>query len=78
MSRLTLTLPEPLDGFLADQVAEGGYASPEEYLRDLLRRERDRVALRALLLDGAASGPGDVVDDRAFAALRDAIRRGAA
>lgn len=78
MRSISVSLPEPLDAFVRDQVAENGYGGPDEYLRDLVRRERDRVALRTMLLDGRSSGPGDLVDDRAFAALRDAIRKGAA
>jgi antitoxin ParD1/3/4 len=78
MTRRTVTLPEPLDRFVDAQVASGGYASADEYLRELVRRDRDRLELRALLLAGPASGPGTPADEAWFAHLRDAIRSGAA
>lgn len=74
MTPTTVTLPDSLKAFVDQQVAAGGYNSPGEYLRDLIRRDRDRQALRGLLLDGLASGPGEVVDDAWFDALRADIR----
>jgi putative addiction module CopG family antidote len=38
MTALKVTLPEPLDRFVADQVASGAYADPEDVIRASLRR----------------------------------------
>jgi antitoxin ParD1/3/4 len=74
MTPTTVTLPDPLKAYVEDQVARGGYGSAGEYIRDLIRRDRDRQILRGLLIDGLASGRGVEVDDAAFDGLRDAIR----
>jgi antitoxin ParD1/3/4 len=58
-----------------EQVRERGYGTSSEYVRDLLRRERDRLALRRTLLDAAASPPGDPADSTYFDGLRARVRR---
>ena len=45
-----------------------------EYVCYLLRCEQDRQGLRQLVMDGAASGRGRVVDASFFDALRAKIR----
>ena len=55
MSTMNISLPETLKAFIDSQVAEGDYVSTSEYLRELLRKEQDRVRLRRLLLDGIES-----------------------
>jgi antitoxin ParD1/3/4 len=78
MTTMNISLPEGLKAFVDEQVAARGYGSASEYLRDLIRRERDRQHLRALLLEGAASGPGVLADDAFFESLRDEIRNAGA
>ena len=55
MSTMNISLPETLRSFVDTQVSDGDYGSSSEYVRDLLRKERDRVRLREMLLNGAAS-----------------------
>jgi antitoxin ParD1/3/4 len=74
MKPTTVTLNDSLKDYVDDQVAAGGYNSPGEYIRNLIRRDRERQLLRGLLLEGLASGPGEVVDDAWF----DELRAGAA
>lgn len=71
MSTMTISLPEELRAFVEEQVAGRSYGTSSEYVRDLIRRDRDRQQLRALLLDGAASGPATVADAAYFTSLRD-------
>lgn len=43
--RLNATLPEPLARFVAEMTGEGGlYETPSEFVRDLIRRQMERVA----------------------------------
>lgn len=70
MSTLTIALPDPLKRHLDEQVESRGFGTGGDYVLDLIRRDRDRHALRGLLLDGAASEAGDAADDDYFAALR--------
>jgi antitoxin ParD1/3/4 len=74
MTTMNISLPETLRAFVEDQVAAEGYGSASEYVRELIRRERDRQRLRALLLEGPASGPGAPVDKAWFEAWRARIR----
>ena len=55
MSTMNISLPETLRSFVDTQVSDGDYGSSSEYVRELLRKEQDRVRLREMLLDGAAS-----------------------
>ncbi len=55
MSTMNISLPDTLKSFVDTQVSEGDYGSSSEYMRDLLRKEQDRVRLRRLLMDGMES-----------------------
>lgn len=70
MSTMNVSLPDELKLFVDTQTQRGGYGSTSEFVRDLIRREQDRLQLRALLLDGAASPAGPIADDDYFATLR--------
>ncbi|MBS0463172.1 MAG: type II toxin-antitoxin system ParD family antitoxin [Proteobacteria bacterium] len=70
MATMNISLPDELKQFVDAQVSEHGFGSTSEYLRDLIRKQRDIAKLRALLMDGANSGPGKVIDDAWFAQLR--------
>lgn len=74
MSTVSVSLPDALRAFVDQQVAAEGYGSAGEYLRELVRRERDRAGLRDLLLDGLASGPPAAVDEEWFASVRSTLR----
>ena len=55
MSTMNISLPEALRSFVDSQVSVGDYTSSSEYVRDLLRKEQDRIRLRELILEGGAS-----------------------
>lgn len=74
MSTMNVSLPDELKAYVDDQVGEGGYGSTSEYLRDLIRRDKNRQQLRRALLDGAASAPGPIADSSYFETLRGRIR----
>lgn len=52
---MNISLPEELRTFVDSQVSDGDYVSSSEYMRELLRKEKDRVRLRQLIMDGGAS-----------------------
>ncbi len=70
---MNISLPETLKAFVDEQVVGRGYGTSSEYVRELIRRDRDRQALRMMLLEGAASAPGAPVDQGYFDQLRDRI-----
>lgn len=76
---MNISLPEELKAFVDQQVGDGGYTSSSEYVRELIRHDQDRQRLRALLLEGVASGRSEVVADKAyFDDLRQRARRATA
>ena len=76
MSTMNVSLPDELKSFVDERVGHGGFGSTSEYVRDLIRRDRDRERLRTLLVDGAASSPGPIADDSYFESLRARVRSG--
>jgi hypothetical protein len=42
MSMMNISLPETLKDFVDQQVAEGGYGTSSEYVRELIRKDQDR------------------------------------
>ncbi|MDK1376426.1 MULTISPECIES: type II toxin-antitoxin system ParD family antitoxin [unclassified Sinorhizobium] len=74
MSTMNISLPDHLKSFVDEQVAGRGYGTSSEYIRELIRRDQDRLALRRLLLEGASSAQTDPVDADYFTALRDRAR----
>ena len=77
MSTMNISLPDALKAFVDEQVSERGYGTSSEYVRELIRRDADRLQLRHLLLDGAASAPGAPANAAYFNALRKRVKRGA-
>lgn len=77
MGTMNISLPDSLKLFVDEQVSERGFGTSSEYVRELIRRERDRTQLRNLLMAGAASAPTKPVDAAYFEGLRDRVRKAA-
>jgi antitoxin ParD1/3/4 len=71
---MNISLPETLRTFVDEQVSQLGFGSSSEYVRELIRKDRDRRQLRALLWDGAAGAPGAVADGGYFESLKARMR----
>ena len=81
MSTMNISLPDSLKDFVDEQVNQGGYGTSSEYVRELIRKDQDRLKLRGLLLAGARSAQTKPVDGAYFDTLRrkaKAAKRGAA
>jgi antitoxin ParD1/3/4 len=78
MSTMRVSLSESMKAFVDEQVAQRGYGTSSEYVRDLILREQEREKLRGLLLEGLESGAGRAVDAAWFEELHRGIRRRAA
>ena len=70
MATMNISLPGALKSFVDERVSQGAYGTSSEYLRELIRQDKDRLQLRALLLAGAASEPAGLADAAYFAGLR--------
>jgi antitoxin ParD1/3/4 len=76
MSTMNISLPETLKAFVDEQVSQRGYGTSSEYVRELIRRDHDRLQLRGLLLAGASSAATAPVDRAYFEGLRERVRGG--
>ena len=60
MTTMNISLPDSMRTFIEQKVAQGGYSTASEYVRQLVREDQKRAAqerLEALLLEGIESGP---------------------
>ncbi len=73
MSTMNISLPQALKSFVDEQVSNRGFGTSSEYVRELIRKDQERLQLRELLLAGASSTAAAVADSTYFATLRDRI-----
>lgn len=74
MSTMNISLPDSMKSFVDEQVAERGYGTSSEYVRELIRKDQQRLELRSLLLEGGLSAPAGEADKAYFEALRKRVR----
>ena len=82
MTSLNISLPEVLKAYVEGQVASGDWGTPSEYIRELIRQDKERrmTNLEQELL-AAAKGPKIEVSIREIrkkglvTALRERVRR---
>jgi antitoxin ParD1/3/4 len=72
---MNVSLPEALKSFVDEQVSERGYSTSSEYVRELIRKDQDRLRFREMLLQGGASAPASNADAGYFEGLRKQIRK---
>lgn len=64
MATMTISLPDPMKEWIEAQIKQGDYASTSDYVRDLVRRDRERLSradlsiedLRRIVDESRASG----------------------
>ena len=74
MSTMNISRPDTLQSFVDEQVSQRGFGTSSEYVRELIRKDQDRLHLRGLLLAGAATAPAAPADGVYFEGLRDRVR----
>ena len=74
MSTMNISLPESLKAFVDEQVDKRGYGTSSEYVRELIRKDHDRLQLRRLLLAGAATAPSTPANAAQFEKRREGVR----
>ena len=67
---MNISLPDDLKSFVDHRIQSEGYGSSSEYMRELIRRDRDRTQFRQYLLDGVSAKPLGRMDSNYFASLR--------
>lgn len=71
---MNVSLPDALQSFVDQQVAERGGETGSEYIQALIQRELDRQQLRDLVMEGVNSPPSGIVDAEFFDQLRKRVR----
>jgi antitoxin ParD1/3/4 len=70
MATMNVSLPDPMKDWVEAQAQSGRYSNASDYVRDLIRRDQERVRalseLQGLISEGLASGvsertPGEVL-----------------
>jgi antitoxin ParD1/3/4 len=75
MGTMNISLPDALKSFVDEQVSGRGFGTSSEYVRELIRKDQERLQLRGLLLAGTGSEPAAAADSAYFAGLRERIGR---
>jgi len=73
---VSIDLPEPLGGYVRERVSRGEYASEADYLRELVRRDREKHAsrrIREFVDEGLASGAAAVLTEAEIQGIRDRV-----
>lgn len=89
MATMTISLPDPMKDWIEAQIRLGDYASTSDYVRDLVRRDRERrdqpdltlADLQRLVAESRASGIAaesvtDIMADAKKAAKAKGVRLG--
>jgi antitoxin ParD1/3/4 len=60
MATMNISLPDKMKDFVESKIESGSYSNASEYVRDLIRKEQERLQaiaeIQALLDEGEASG----------------------
>ena len=75
MTTMNISLPDGLKSFVDERVSSEGYGTSSEYVRELIRRDKDRSQFKAHLLAGLRSGAAGVMDAAYFAKLRKGLTK---
>ena len=70
---MNISLPDSLKSFVDEQVARCGFGSRSEYVRELIRKDQDRLHLRGLLLEGENAKSTAPANAAYFASLRERV-----
>lgn len=57
MATMNVSLPDPMKDWVQSQIDSGKYANASDYVRDLIRRDQEKLELlRQALVEGEKSG----------------------
>ena len=74
---MNVSLPKSLRSFVDERVSSSAYTSASEYVRELIRKDRERWAahdrLEELLLEGLASGPASEWTEDDWVKIRERV-----
>jgi antitoxin ParD1/3/4 len=75
MATMNVSLPDPMKDWVEAQAQTGRYSNASDYVRDLIRRDQERISklaeLQKLITQGLESG----VSDRSISEVLEAARK---
>lgn len=74
---MNVSLPDTLKDYVQQRVAQGAFSNPSDYIRALIREDRERQAaarLEALLLEGLSSGDPASLDVDEWKSIRQEVK----
>jgi antitoxin ParD1/3/4 len=74
MTSMNISLPKSPKDLVDEQVNQRGHGANSEHVRELIRKEQDRLQLRSPLLTGKSSAPTKPLDDAYFDSVRGKVR----
>lgn len=75
MSTMNISLPDELKQFVDQRIESEGYGTSSEYMRELIRRDRDRAQFRQYVLDGLQSPLLGRIDASYFESLHQRVQK---
>ena len=79
MADMTISVPEAMKAWIDEQASAGPYDDASDYLRQLVRRDREReekiAAMQRHVTEGLESGSGTMSKEELREAGRDAARK---
>lgn len=77
MATMNVSLPDPMKDWVEAQARSGRYSNASDYVRDLIRRDQERInklnELQALITEGMESGISSRTPDEIIAAARERL-----
>ena len=72
---MNISLPDEMKQFVDTRIAADGFSTSSEYVRELIRRDRERQQFRQYLLEGLHSPDVGAMDADYFTALRQRVKQ---
>lgn len=72
---MNISVPDGLRDWVQARVESGQYASADDYVRDLIRRDQEQADERAALVAALVEGERSGVSDRQVPDIFDEVRR---
>jgi antitoxin ParD1/3/4 len=69
MATMNISLPDPLRDWVQEQIQDGNYASSSDYVRDLIRRDRESREHQMVLQEAITAGLKSGISQRSLEEL---------
>lgn len=69
MATMNISLPDPLRDWVQEQIQNGNYASSSDYVRDLIRRDRESREHQMVLQEAITAGLKSGISQRSLEEL---------